>query len=72
MFCKVIYVLVNLLVVGCAVIDCITQESNHGKIEYELLNRIRVVSGQSFTFPIWIDNVVVPVRVGKTVRIAVK
>jgi hypothetical protein len=38
-------------------------ESNQEKIEYELLNRIRVVSGQSFSFPIWIDQEVIPVRV---------
>jgi hypothetical protein len=38
-------------------------ESNQEKIEFELLNRIRVVSGHSFKFPIWIDNDVVPVRV---------
>lgn len=43
------------------------KENNQGKIEFELLNKIRVVSGQHFTFPIWIDSTVIPVRVGKTV-----
>ena len=37
------------------------------KVEYELTEKIRVVSAQSFSFPIWItDNVVVPVRVGES------
>ena len=37
------------------------------KVEYELTDKIRVVSAQSFSFPIWItDNVVVPVRVGES------
>ena len=43
---------------------CVVQESNQGKIEFELLNRIRVVSGHSFCFPIWIDIDIIPVRVG--------
>ena len=43
---------------------CVVQEVNRVKIESELLDRIRVVSGYSFGFPIWIDGDVVPVRVG--------
>ena len=42
------------------------KEANQGKVEFELLNKIRVVSGQHFSFPIWIGNTVIPVRVGKT------
>ena len=41
------------------------QEQFLEKIDYELAEKIRVVSCQSFSFPIWIDNVVIPVKVGK-------
>ena len=42
------------------------QMSNSEKIDTELAERIRVVSGQqSFSFPIWFANIVVGVRVGK-------
>ena len=42
------------------------QMSNSDKIDNELAERIRVVSGQqSFSFPIWFTNIAVGVRVGK-------
>lgn len=40
------------------------QEKFSEKIDYELTERIRVVSCRH-TFPIWIDNLVIPVGVGK-------
>ena len=40
--------------------------SNPEKIDSELAERIRVVSGQqSFSFPIWFGTIAVGVRVGK-------
>ena len=42
------------------------QEHNLDKIDFELAEKIRIVSGQqSFSFPLWIDKIVVPIRVGK-------
>ena len=40
------------------------QIESQEKIEYELLDRTRVVSA-SLSFPIWIDKTVIPARVGE-------
>lgn len=46
---------------------CFMQCNNVEKINFELTARIRVVSCQVFfTFPVWIDNDVVFVRVGES------
>lgn len=52
----------NLLLTPHNAEDLDTLVDNQEKIEFELLDRIRVVSA-SLHFPIWIDKTVIPVRV---------
>ena len=43
------------------------KEDYSDKVDFELMDKIRVVSAQSFSFPIWVvGNLVVPVRVGES------
>lgn len=45
----------------------VLKEDHSDKIDFELMDKIRVVSAQSFSFPIWvIDNIVVLVKVGES------